>query len=853
MTAEAISHFPRELVAVLPRLPKPVEKAYAILTPKQGWLGALLLLGVLLTVTVTIAKAEWTEAPGIIQLTAYSFIAGLLLAKVRTKWLPWPLLILVGLFFGLTSIWWQASRLVIQEPLPEQFRLVGVRLYDWYIAASTGGISTDLLPFAMGLLTGTWLLGFLSSWALFRRSIFWVVVVLGGIALFTHVSFLPEELSLSFFMFMFFAVLLIARMSFLQRQQEWQQAEIETPPKTGWFSMNWALSLAAAILIIAAVLPGALYVSRTVSRAWTAGRTPVENLEGGFTRLVTGVDSKKNLPGRLFGDTLPFLGEINFNGEVVFWADTEYASYWLSRTYSEYTAKGWIAGDTIDFEVGPETVFPSTTDSLKRSAVPQRLQVMFKTEGLLAGGNLEWLSREAVIETLAPKEFKVNLLDAGDDHEFPADIQLVAETLREELNTPSVSFVESTIGSLLPNDLVITSIEFVPDEKVEPIVRAITLQRKDPISPEVVSFYFKDDLLKDETYAMVSLVSTATDDDLRLANTNYSSTMRDHYLQLPSSLPQRVRDLAIALTRNADTPLDKARAVETYLRSSEFTYSQDIDKPPDGTDGVDHFLFESKTGYSDYFASAMTVLMRAVGVPARMAAGYAPGEVSPELGLLAVRDTDSHGWTQVYFPGYGWVDFEPTPNWPEHQRVMGLPNAGIPGALGVGQTVQTEDAGQLDRFLFPAEISNIGLGSSGLGGTRPGLSLTRIFTIVGGLLGGIILLLGLSRLVWHLMIAGLTPVERVYASMGRLGRLAGVMRSPSTTPQEFATAITAAVPRVASDASLVASQFSVSRYGGREPSEEDQHRLQSAWRSVRRALLKRILRRLMPLRASATA
>ncbi|MBM3945725.1 MAG: transglutaminase domain-containing protein, partial [SAR202 cluster bacterium] len=537
-------------------------------------------------------------------------------------------------------------------------------------------------------LGGMWILGFFSAFALFRRNNFWVLVVLGGTSLFTHVSFLPEELSLSFFVFMFFAVLLIARMTFLQREKEWKAGEVSVGPLSGLLSLNWGVALAASVLIIAALLPMEPWVSRFVARTWNNARAPVVTLQDGFSRLVTGVDSKRNLPGRLFGNNLPFLGSIRFNGEVVFWADTEYASYWLSRTYSEYTAKGWIAGDTIELKVGPDTVFPTPGDSRKRTPVPQRLQVMFNTQGLLAGGDLEWLSRNAVLETLAPMEFVVTLADASADAEFPADIQTVAQDIRAELNGTPNPFIESAVASVLPNDLVVTSIGYkgaaADREPVE-----VTLRRKDPVTPEIVSFRFDDDLLKEEVYAMVSLVSTATDEDLRHAGTGYSNTIKDHYLQLPSTLPQRVRDLALQITAGAATPLDKARAIEAYLRGPGFTYSQTIDKPPDGADGVDYFLFETRTGYSDYFASSMTVLLRAVGVPARMAAGFAPGEINAQTGLLAVRDTDSHGWVQVYFPAYGWIDFEPTPAWPEHERVMGLPSSGVPGGLLDGGTIES--------------------------------------------------------------------------------------------------------------------------------------------------------------------
>lgn len=836
----------------LPTPPAWLTSFYSALSPRQGWTTYLILLGALLVVAVTVAQAEWTKAPGLIQIAVYASLAGMWLAKPRWKW-GWPILILTGLLLGGLVVFWKVGTLVPGEPLFEQWRMVGVRLHDWYAAATTGGISTDLLPFTMLLLGGAWVLGFFSAYFLFRRNNFWVTVVLGGVSLFTHVSFLETEPLVSFFTFVLLAMLLIVRMTTLQGEREWEKQGIQSVRATGWTTLGWGLGVTAAVLAVAALLPADGYVVRPVAKIWTKARSPVENLEGGFTRLVTGVNSKKNLPGRLFGENLPFLGAIKFNGEIVFWADTEYPSYWLNRTYSEYTSKGWVAGKTEKIGVGPETVFPSQDDSLKRTPIPQRVQVQFTTEGLLTGGELEWLSRDAVIETLAPKEFKVDMFDPTGDAEMPEDIRKVAQDLRTALNTPVFTFAEATIARQLPKDVVVTKIGYLPDGgNSAPQVVSVTLQRKDPITPEIVSFKFTEELPKENTYAMVSLVSTATDDDLRSASTQYSSTIRDHYLQLPSKLPQRVRDLAAELTKDAPTPLDKALAIEAYLRSSEFTYSQDIEAPPDGADGVDHFLFETKTGYSDYFASSMAVLLRAVGVPARMAAGYAPGDPNIQNGLLAVRDSDSHGWVQAYFPGYGWIDFEPTPNWDEHDRVMGL--QGDADALQGFNAQESEERGELDRFQFPAEISNIGLGRSGLGNAstdswRPG----RILIVAGSLVGAVVVLFLLIQGAWRLTTVGLTPVERTYANMGRLGTLAGIHHTSSQTPWDFAQAVGRTVPRVKNEAMEVAWHFSASRYGRREPTEEEYKRMTGAWKAVRSSLVRRSLRRLRPFGRRSTA
>lgn len=139
------------------------------------------------------------------------------------------------------------------------------------------------------------------------------------------------------------------------------------------------------------------------------------------------------------------------------------------------------------------------------------------------------------------------------------------------------------------------------------------------------------------------------------------------YLQLPEQLPQRVRDLANELVANEETMFDKVMAIQEYLKtSSDFRYSKlDAEVPPENQDYVDHFLFDSQVGYCDNFSTAMSILLRSVGIPTRWVKGFAPGtvtETNETYQTYTVRNQDAHSWVEVYFEGYGWLPFEPTPS-----------------------------------------------------------------------------------------------------------------------------------------------------------------------------------------------
>ena len=149
-------------------------------------------------------------------------------------------------------------------------------------------------------------------------------------------------------------------------------------------------------------------------------------------------------------------------------------------------------------------------------------------------------------------------------------------------------------------------------------------------------------------------------DELKSAKSNFPLQITDRYLQLPPNYPARVKGLATSIIQSSGTQYDKVQAIINYLK--DYPYNLKIEAPPAGADGVDYFLFTQKTGYCTYYASALAVMLRSVGIPARMVVGFLPGQYDPKAHTYIIRDRDYHAWTEVYFPGYGWITFDPTPN-----------------------------------------------------------------------------------------------------------------------------------------------------------------------------------------------
>jgi transglutaminase-like putative cysteine protease len=146
---------------------------------------------------------------------------------------------------------------------------------------------------------------------------------------------------------------------------------------------------------------------------------------------------------------------------------------------------------------------------------------------------------------------------------------------------------------------------------------------------------------------------------LRTASPDYTNEITATYLQLPVALDRRIPELARQITKNSQTAFDKTITIENYLRN-RYTYTLNLTGKP-GDDPLAHFLFETRAGHCEYFASAMAILLRTLGIPTREVNGFLPGEYNDLGGDYIVRASDAHSWVEVYFPEMGWQVFDPTP------------------------------------------------------------------------------------------------------------------------------------------------------------------------------------------------
>jgi len=334
-------------------------------------------------------------------------------------------------------------------------------------------------------------------------------------------------------------------------------------------------------------------------------------------------------------------------------------------------------------------------------------------------------------------------------------------------------------------------------------------------------------------YEVVSAVSRADPDSLRASSQNYPEWVERRYLQLPDTVTDRTRALAAELVVERDNPYDQATAIETYLRTV-LEYDLAVPAPPEGQDFVDFVLFDLESGYCDYYASSFVVLARSVGLPARIAMGYAQGEYDEEVEAYRVRANNGHSWPEVFFSGYGWIQFEPTVVIDPIDRPDPPADSNASGSAGAGTRGRTEMP--LDEEGRFADEFDMAPGSAPYYPELESRGPSPLFFALVGLL--VIAGIGTGAVFWATEkrgMSGLSFIERAYTRMWRFAAWLGVPAPPDQTPYERANVLKELVPEGEPRIARITDMYVVERFG-RGNGNGDGKAVEEEWKLLRPAL-----------------
>lgn len=348
-------------------------------------------------------------------------------------------------------------------------------------------------------------------------------------------------------------------------------------------------------------------------------------------------------------------------------------------------------------------------------------------------------------------------------------------------------------------------------------------------------------LLPDLTYTAISQVVYRDRERLRQAATDYPEIIERYHLQIPPEIAERVRTQAETLLAKSENPLESNYEKALYLAQAikqGYRLRTDLPFLEEDEDLVEAFLFRYGGGYPDHFSTVLTVMLRSIGIPARLATGFGPGKFNPFTGFYIVQNTDAYALTEAYFPGFGWMTFDPIPG-----NDLIPPSIEDSNAFGVLQQAWSWVAGWL-----PSPVTGFFAGIWNFlteGILRLVVPLWGWFTRswFGAIAGAICLtLLGFAGwLLWRWLqawryarrLGRLAPVERLYWRTIDLLAARGYPKHPAQTPLEYAHSNQTVLEGAAAEAIADICQAYVSwRYGGCPPNLDY---LQQQWQGLKRA------------------
>ena len=498
---------------------------------------------------------------------------------------------IITLAVGIGAVW-IAAALQLDLPLPEALNQVLRRCHAWLLDALGSGINTDELVFTMLVGLLFWILAFNSTWHLFRVERIWRVLLPPGLILLVNIGFFGGKTALDRYLFGYLLVALVLLSRSNLLGRRWAWGARGLRVPALIRRQMAALGLSLSILALAI--------------AWTVPSSDLQQRLNEFQQFLA-------------SDPLQ-----------------QIADAW-GRIFAP------IEGD------GPATTDYYGADLLNlRGAISLGDDIIFTVEAPPQPQHYYWRSR--VYERYSNGQWSPSADLRITDRSAPLDISMNAETLGGSRRAVQQHF---TIGSANTRIYYVAS----QPQRIDRDGRVDLLFTDKPANTAMNVSVIRPlrALRQGEVYSAISMLSSASADQLRRAHTGYPDWVSSAslYIGLPNP---RVLGLSrrIVSEAGADNPYDKARAIESWLRGN-IRYNETISAPPASVDTVEWLLFDVQEGYCTYYATAMIVMLRHLGIPARLAAGFSQGDFDAESGRFVVRERHAHTWVEVYFPGYGWI------------------------------------------------------------------------------------------------------------------------------------------------------------------------------------------------------
>ena len=758
---------------------------------KDGLLWSALIVFLLaFTIARSTTAAGWT--PGTDVIPSIAFGGAFLMAVLALSPVPWPAGLGVGMLLSpavaVVAAWPQIHARWPQEALDLQ--LIGT----WWTRITNGSAGLEQSFYLVLICWLMWITGAWLSWCVLRWRKPMLGLIPGAAAFATTIVNFPREQNGYTLAVLVLTLALLLWTNYTTSIASANRAQVKLTGDARWDFWESGLVAMAALIVLAILLPPLSTFDRTTA------------IESSLLSNWAELQLRLNHPGVLGGGgggagTTGFVTDVPLNGaltrtkEIVF-------TYQL---VGEFTGPKYFRGVNVTSTSNGEWRYPIAPTTDLRTSVHKNQTMNYPENYLqLALGGFQ-------VRMQRPPNLTPSILF------YPGDIYRVDR--------------EAVATQVLTRDQVINQLT--------------TIDRLDSVQPSTSA----------GNYAVTVEYSVATEADLQGAGTGYPDWVQP-FMSLPPGgyrtpqVMQAIRDLALSIVKDAGAtnPYDIATAIQNYLRT-HYTYDLGAQNVGPGPDRLANFLFESKRGYCEYFASAMGDMLRSLGIPTRLVNGYGPGTLDNQTHQYVVHGDDVHTWVESYFPKYGWIPFEPTPDTNTGYQTIPRGSQGQTQCLRDSNCDPSGTAPPVVGGLVPSPTPRgprdpnvVTQTQSGFGFRTPDAgTVTEIF----GVMLAVVLLIfaGAARYLRPRSVMGVW--KRTLALSG----LAGLKLGPGETPLELGRRMQRTFPEASEPAGALAGAFVVAAYAPPDLAGSVRSSVMEAWTELRPLLLRRVLSRLRRFRS----
>lgn len=582
----------------------PLGELLSFLNPSEGWMVLALLAVGLYSVVFSIVAVNWVDNSSLLlYMPVYGLLVGLIIAKIPR--FPQSILHLAACLIGHWVAVWLTSAMAFHIPWIQVLAALRAALSG---QAAIMGANTGKIIFFFYLSFLCFFLGHFGCWLIYRAHLPWLVALVYCSIMLVNLNYVRREMDFLAIVLLGSMLLLIARMSLMTQIAQWRKEGLRS-------DQHWLGTIMSRCMLVASVI--------TVLTLFCASFLPV-------------LAQPQN--GQAFWSNMEVAWNDLLSARLSF-QDLNNVIRSLNQSSRNFFSDQLTIADSVHLPTGE--VLTYNDESINGQAVQSQPHYLESLTYNIFDGH-SWRSSLTTSHSYAAEEpLPINLHDSDVTGLVTVSILQTPQETKYYIFGPEQPFSFSVPTQVYTDGTIGAWAQQTPLFSGEKYTIAFSAPPMDPM--------------------MLSQMPLPSNNPAVWNADPYFAQQKAIYLQVPSDLSPNVEQIAHKWTKGANNAYEAMKQLETHFNdTSVFTYSLENQPIPPEKDVVD-WLLQTRQGYCTYYASAMAIMGRQLGIPTRVVSGFSQGHFDPQRNKWIVDGSDAHSWVQAYLPNVGWVSFDPTP------------------------------------------------------------------------------------------------------------------------------------------------------------------------------------------------